>query len=102
VTGQAELDFSGATYDPELDRERLGAQARKVWDVMEDGTWRTLDELQDATGIRSHASLSARLRDFRKEAFGRHTVTRRRRPGVDPEEGAFEYQLVPNTGGSNG
>lgn len=98
MTGQAELAFSGATYDPELDRERLSAQARKVWDVMvEASAWWTLAELQDATGIRSEASISARLRDLRKEAFGGHTVERRRWGWTDEERaaGVFEYRLIP-------
>jgi hypothetical protein len=35
------------------------------------------------------ASISARLRDFRKEQFGKHVVERRRR-----SQGQWEYRLI--------
>jgi hypothetical protein len=82
--------FDGATYDPAVDHERLGAQALRVWGVMRDGRWRTLAEVEAACGD-PQASISARLRDFRKPRFGEHTVERRRR-GVD--RGLWEYRLV--------
>lgn len=83
----------GGTYEPEHDRARLGAQARLVWDVMIDGTWRTLAELADRTGA-PEASVSARLRDLRKPEWGGYEVERRRRVN------AYEYRLVlPPAGG---
>ena len=97
-TAQAELDFSGTTYDAGLDLERLGAQARKVWVLMADREWRTLQEIGDELGIRSEASISARLRDFRKASFGSHQVDRRRRGATKAELalGLFEYRVLPN------
>lgn len=77
----------GATFDQEKDGTRLGLQHRAVFDLMRDGRWRTLAEIEDATG-HPQASVSARLRDFRKPRFGGHRVNRRRRT-----EGSFEYQL---------
>ena len=91
---QSEFDFtyfSGETYEPEHDQDRLRRQLHRVRTAMQDGEWRTLYEIEAITGD-SVQSISARLRDFRKERFGSHTVNRRRR---GPEKrGLFEYQLI--------
>lgn len=83
--------FGGATYDADADYERLGAQCRRVFDCMKDSRWRTLEEIELVTGD-PPASISARLRDFRKGKFGEHAVERRSR-GVR-ERGLFEYRLI--------
>jgi hypothetical protein len=93
--------IQGATFDPQLDRERLNAQQLRVLTVMMDGQWRTLGEIQHQVADRSghvdpEASISARLRDFRKIGC---TVERRRRG--EPKAGLFEYRvLVPQAVGS--
>lgn len=86
--------FSGATYSPERDQSRLTAQLNDVRELMQDQQYRTL------AGIAAHcmapeASVSARLRDLRKERFGAHTVNRRYLGA-----GLYEYQLVLNPNGS--
>lgn len=53
--------FDGFTYDPTFDRARLGAQMRRVFEVMEQGTWLTLEEISLRTGDHSQAAISARL-----------------------------------------
>lgn len=58
----------GTTYQPELDKERLGHQARRVLALMIDGAWRTLAEISAVTGD-PEASVSARLRDLRKVGY---------------------------------
>lgn len=83
--------FDGATFDYALDGHRLSGQLQKVWGRMIDGRWRTLAELSAALEY-PEASLSARLRDLRKERFGSHTVHRRRRMG---HVGLWEYRLEP-------
>jgi hypothetical protein len=85
------LDHDGDTYDPELDRARLNAQTRRVYDLMADAAWRTLAEIAAATGD-PEASVSARLRDLRKAKFGGYAVERRRRG--DGRSGVWEYRLV--------
>lgn len=94
---QLGLDFSGerggVTFVRSLDLERLNAQHKRVYQVMRDHHWRTLREIAEFTGD-PEASVSARLRDFRKEQFGGWWVGRRRR-GEDCR-GLFEYQLLPN------
>lgn len=83
--------FGGATYDAAVDHQRLCRQAQVVFDLMADGEWRTLSEIEEATGF-GQASISARLRDFRKARFGGFNVKRRRRGA--PPCGLFEYQLL--------
>ena len=86
--------FDGNTYDPLLDWRRLNAQSARVFIVMNDKEWRTLAEIEAITGD-PQASISARLRDLRKDKFGGHTVRKRRRG--EPGRGVWEYQLLINT-----
>jgi len=85
--------FDGRTYNHRSDGARLTRQYKRVFDLMADSQWRTLDEIARATGDQ-HQSISARLRDFRKSRFGNHTVERR--PRGDRERGLFEYRLIVN------
>lgn len=82
--------FDGVTYDPLYDQARLTRQIGRVWDLMHDGLWRTLEEMATETGD-PPASISARLRDLRKRRFGSYTVSRRARG--DRADGLFEYRL---------
>jgi hypothetical protein len=82
--------FDGDTYEPDKDHVRLRGQNLRVFTLMRDGLWRTLGEISEGTGD-PEASVSARLRDFRKKKFGGHTVeSRRRGPASD---GLWEYRL---------
>lgn len=83
--------FDGITFSPRFDRERLGAQLRRVFEFMEKGGWYTLGEIARHTGDASEAAISARLRDLRKPKFGGFTVERRRRG--EPRNGLWEYRL---------
>lgn len=82
--------FDGETYEPEKDKERLSGQIQRVWRAILPGAWMTLDEIARITGDQ-HQSISARLRDLRKDRFGGWTIERRRRG--DPKAGLFEYKL---------
>ena len=84
-------EFNGPEYDPEHDRVRLTGQIKRVYVLMSDGEWRTLDEIHHATGD-PHASISAQLRHLRKPRFGSHAVDRRARG--DRSKGLFEYRLI--------
>jgi len=77
----------GDTYDPDRDGNRLNRQARAVWGVMADGRWHTLQGIAITIG-EPEASISARLRDFRKPRFGSHIVERRYLA-----DGLWEYRL---------
>ena len=88
MTGQ--LNFDGDTFDPERDAVRLTRQFWDVWAVMRDGQWRTLSRISALTA-HPEASVSARLRDYRKKRFGSHTVERQY-----ITDGLWEYRIVPN------
>lgn len=63
----------GETFDAKRDGARLNNQAADVYTLMKDGNWRSLRQISEATG-HPEASISARLRDFRKIGY---TVERR-------------------------
>ena len=81
--------FDGATYEPLHDQTRLTGQFERVRDLMADGQWRTLEQIQQAAGPGTLQGISARLRDLRKPRFGSHNVQRRRVTG-----GLFEYRIA--------
>ena len=61
--------FDGRTKreDPEH-QERLSSALALVYQLMQDGRWRTLKEISEAVGC-TEAGASARIRDLRKEKF---------------------------------
>ena len=89
--------FDGVTYDQECDGVRLSGQLVRVWAIISDGQWKTLNEIRESILFRfsqydSEAGISARLRDFRKDRFGGWVVIRRRR-GPDTK-GLWEYRIL--------
>jgi hypothetical protein len=85
------MRFNGPAYDPSSDNARLTGQILRIFDLMKDGQWRTLSEINRATGD-PQASISAQLRHLRKKRFGSHTVDRRSRG--ERESGLYEYKLT--------
>ena len=87
------MPFGGETYSQEHDRGRLRVQVNTVRTFMlrNIGDWYTLAELHGELGF-PEASISARLRDLRKAAFGSFIVERRRR-----RQGTWEYRVAPLT-----
>ena len=67
--------FDGADYQPERDDPRLTTQLGRIKALMADGMWRTLPEMEMATGD-PQASISAQLRHLRKPRFGSYLVDR--------------------------
>jgi len=84
---QIDFRFDGATFDQERDGERLSSQLLRVLETIKDGRWRSLKQLSNETGD-PEASVSARLRDLRKQRFGGHVIGRRYLGG-----GLYEYRL---------
>jgi hypothetical protein len=87
--------FGGVTYKRDKDGKRLWTQLQAVRDLMIDGKWRTLPE--SAVSVRqyyrvkaSEASISARIRDLRKERFGGYVVERKRLSA-----GLWAYRIKP-------
>lgn len=68
---------------------RIGKQRNDIWAVISNHVWYTLRELADLTG-HPEASISARLRDFRKPEFGKHTIERKHLV-----RGLYQYRLKP-------
>lgn len=83
--------FNGSDYQADADNARLTGQIARVYELMRDGCWRTLDEIAGETGD-PQASISAQLRHLRKPRFGAHTVEKR--PRGERMHGLFEYRLI--------
>jgi hypothetical protein len=66
----------GETFDRDRDLSRLNAQCADVYRYMQHGQWRTLADISANTG-HPEASVSARLRDMKKEKFGGFKVEKR-------------------------
>jgi len=81
-------DRDGQTFDRQRDGARLDGQAADVFRLMRDGQWRTLAEISAATG-HPEASVSARLRDFRRPKFGGFVVEREHIAG-----GLWRYRVL--------
>jgi len=84
----ANFAFDGETYEAKHDFDRLKGQLQRVFRIMKDGQWRSLSHLALVAGV-SEASVSARLRDLRKDKFGGHQVERKRYEG-----GLWLYRLI--------
>lgn len=80
--------FNGSDYQPARDNARLAGQMLRVFNLMQDGEWRTLREIADATGA-PEASASAQLRHLKKPRFGGHTVEKRH-----DGNGLYHYRLL--------
>ena len=85
----------GATFDAQLDGQRLESQLDRVREFMRDGRWHTLAAISRACGG-SEPAVSARLRDMRKPRFGAWTVERRR---IDAKPGVWEYRACSTADG---
>lgn len=79
--------FDGADYQRERDDPRLGPQIERVFGVMRDHHWHTLEEISEKTGDPT-PSVSAQLRHLRKDRFGAHTIERRH-----VSHGLYQYRL---------
>jgi hypothetical protein len=77
--------------DPKIDFDRLQGQTRVIFDLMSDGIYRTLSEIENITGF-PQASISAQLRHLKKHRFGANTVNKRIR---FEDKGVWEYQVIP-------
>lgn len=83
----------GPRYEPTKEGTPMvaGTSIReRVFNLMSDGRWRSLEDIQAKTGG-TLPSVSARLRDLRKDEFGGHTVERRRKT-----DSIYVYRLIPN------
>src|SRR5262245_53105006 len=71
---------------------RLYGQNARVYNVLRDGEWHELWEIAERTGD-SEASISARIRDLKKDQFGGHEIDKQALM-LGPRKGQFRYRLV--------
>jgi len=83
--------FDGPDYVAERDEQRLTKQYIRIFELMRDGQWRSLNEIEKLTGD-PPASISAQLRHMRKPRFGSHKVDKKYEGS-----GLYLYRLIPNT-----
>ena len=84
------IKFDGSDYEHKHDYIRLSGQIQRIFDVMKDGSWYTLAEINRITGD-PHASVSAQLRNLRKERFGSHVIEKRCKG--NRSNGLWEYSM---------
>ena len=80
--------FNGSDYNPTRDDVRLTGQLLRVWNVVSDGNWYTLEQISKLTGDPS-PSVSAQLRHLRKKRFGKHTIEK-----IHIGSGLYKYRLL--------
>jgi hypothetical protein len=85
------VKFDGSDVDSEKDNLRLAGQLKVIYDLVKDGKYRTLREIEDETNY-PQSSISAQLRNLRKERYGSFNIEKRSRG--DRENGLFEYRIV--------
>lgn len=83
-----ETRFDGSDYVQERDSKRLSTQLGQIEYFMEDKGYLSLQEISDATG-HPHASVSAQLRNLRKERFGSRVIDKKY-----VANGLYQYKLV--------
>ena len=89
-------DFDGHHYEPKKDRYRLSGQIEKIFKFIQKHStdlfgmekWMTVGEISVYTEF-PEASISAQLRNLRKEKFGGHNIQGRYRQFTR----IFEYRL---------
>tara|TARA_R110000822_G_scaffold223035_1_gene356303 strand:+ start:277 stop:582 length:306 start_codon:yes stop_codon:yes gene_type:complete len=90
---QPDFFLNESAYTVKYDFSRLKTARAKVFALMRDSQWRTIEEIAVETAV-PHTSASAYLRDFRKEKCGLHVVDRRIRGSRST--GLWEYKLIEN------
>ena len=85
---QKELVFDGSDYVHERDSVRLTGQLKRIYEQIKDGEWYTLNAIAEGTED-PPASVSAQLRNLRKERFGGHIIEKKHL-----NNGLYIYRLV--------
>src|SRR5688572_12420258 len=89
--------FHGADFVESRDQSRLERQIDRIFNVMKDGVWRSVDEIaeltkDETTGFAYKAtSISAQLRNLKKPENGSHTLNRRHEGN-----GFYRFQIIPS------
>lgn len=83
-----ERRFDGDDYCHERDFTRLEGQINDVFQAIKDGAFYTLGDIEEITG-HPQASISAQLRNLRKERFGGFAIDKRH-----IKNGLYEYRMA--------
>jgi hypothetical protein len=84
-----QMRFNGPDYIPGRDDARLSTQYWDIYNLMQDGEFRSLRVISILTD-HPEASVSAQLRHMRKTRFGSNTVTKTHIGGL------YKYSLIIN------
>jgi len=82
-------DFDGDDYQQDRDQVRLSNSLDKIRDFMEGKPPMTVEEVMQGTGLKSVTSVSANIRNLRKEQHGSRVVER-----SYVSDGLYKYQLL--------
>ena len=88
-----QFNFQGSDIIPELDNIRLTGALCRVFNLMRDGRWRTLKEIEALTDS-PQASVSAHLRHLTEKDCGYNEKQKQRRG--EPGKGVWEYRIIEN------
>lgn len=95
--------FDGAVYEEEKDVVRLSGQIERVHTILAQSkdVWLTVSEIQIKIANEfllddPECSISAQIRNLRKERFGGYMIEKQRRGSED--SAIWEYQLQPENG----
>ena len=88
---QESLRFDGNDYNHARDSARLTGQIQRIYSELQSGDWFTLRDLAEKTGA-PEASVSAQLRNLRKERFGNHNIEKKHLGN-----GLYTYRLIKDT-----
>jgi len=83
------IKFDGSDIEP-CDNTRLTGQILDIYNLMKDGNKRTLRGISDLTGY-GESSISAQLRNLRKDRFGSHQIEKER---TTANGGTWVYWIV--------
>jgi len=86
-------EFDGSDYVSLLDKKRLVTQLMEIFNLIKNGKWYTLFEIEQITKY-PQSSISAQLRNLRKRKFGSFIIEKKRRG--EKSNGLFEYRLINN------
>lgn len=81
-----QIDMFPKAYD--IEGNELKGSHKKIYDVMRDGKWITLEKLAQLTGM-TGSGASACMRNLRMAKFGAHEVERKHVKGT-----LYKYRLI--------
>lgn len=93
ITSRQDIaDFHAHGADvTEKEQKKMSKARLEVFEIMKDGKWRTIDQIQAAGVNAPPQSITIYLRSFREKQYGGYFVNRRKLAGTR----VFQYQVEP-------